>query len=208
MDQKYSDITGIILAGGKSSRMAMNKALLKIDGRTSLQIILEKVNKIFEHVLISSNDSTLITSPTATIIPDIFFDHGPLSGVHAGLTASQTQKVFFIPCDLPLMSIEMIQYLVEFISDDKNILPRIKNIPTYDFGIYSRSFLSEIEKQFNTDGTNPSLRKLINPNNTIFVEVEKLSLFHEEFFLNMNKPEDYEKVRSLFTSHSELNDKI
>lgn len=203
MKQKYSDISGIILAGGKSTRMGVNKAFLSINGKTSLQITLEKLDKIFEHVFISSNDIALLKFPQVKIIPDIISEHGPLSGVHAGLAASTAERNLFIPCDYPLMSIEIIYYLVELNSTGKIVLPLIKNIPTYDFGIYPRSFLIEIENQLKSaEEKNPSLRKLVNPENTIFIEVEKLPFFREEYFLNMNNTDDYEKVKEIYKSNS------
>ncbi|MCK7517640.1 MAG: NTP transferase domain-containing protein [Ignavibacteriales bacterium] len=52
-----NDITGIILCGGKSSRMQTNKALLKLSDKTVIEIVAEKLKSIFNEVLISANDS-------------------------------------------------------------------------------------------------------------------------------------------------------
>lgn len=200
MKRKYLNTTGVILAGGSSLRMKVNKAMLEIEGKTAIQIIFEKLETTFEKILISSNEPTLYGFLNAQIIPDIIPNHGPLSGVHAGLTAASTKNVFFIPCDLPLMSTEMIRYFIELNSNAGIILPLIQCIPRYDFGIYERSLLTEIEKQVKED-SNPSLRKLIKTEKTKFIEVEKLPFFHEDLFLNMNLPTDYERVKLLFKKY-------
>ncbi|MCK9209306.1 MAG: molybdenum cofactor guanylyltransferase [Ignavibacteriaceae bacterium] len=202
MTHKYLDTTGIILAGGESSRMGMNKALLRIDDKTSIQIILEKMKKIFENVLISANEPALYGTLQTQIIPDIITNHGPLSGVHAGLSVSLTEKVFFVPCDLPLMSARMIRYFLEHNTNAEIILPKIQNIPRYDFGIFNRSVITKIEREINGDDPNPSLRKLVKTGNTEYIEVEKLPFFDKNFFLNMNNPAEYEQVKLLFQIQS------
>ncbi len=50
------DITGIILCGGKSSRMLTNKALLKLKDKTVIEIVLSEMNKVFSEVILSANE--------------------------------------------------------------------------------------------------------------------------------------------------------
>ena len=76
-----NDITGIILCGGKSSRMQTIKALLKLGNKTIVKIILEEMKKVLDVVLISANECDDFSSLNIPIVKDIQENRGPLSGI-------------------------------------------------------------------------------------------------------------------------------
>lgn len=74
-----NDITGIILCGGKSSRMQTNKALLKLNGKTVIEIVLSEMNKFFDEVILSTNDRDDFSFLNIPIVNDNQFNHRLLS---------------------------------------------------------------------------------------------------------------------------------
>jgi molybdopterin-guanine dinucleotide biosynthesis protein A len=107
-------ITGVILAGGRSSRMGQDKGLVKIDG---LPLFVHIANKLLPQVgtlLISSNQHQEQYAERFAVIGDITADFaGPLAGMLAALVASQTEWVAFVPCDVPAFPDNLVQRLWE-----------------------------------------------------------------------------------------------
>ena len=89
----------VVLAGGKSSRMGQDKALLEIDGESLLlrsQRVLAELGA--KSVAVCRNDGA------DRSIQDIYPDSGPLGGIHAALMANSTLPTLVIPVDLPLIN--------------------------------------------------------------------------------------------------------
>lgn len=107
-------ITGVILAGGRSSRMGQDKGLVEIDG---LPLFVHIANKLLPQVgtlLISSNQHQEQYADRFAVIGDITADFaGPLAGMLAALVACQTEWVAIVPCDVPAFPDNLVQRLWE-----------------------------------------------------------------------------------------------
>ena len=195
------DITGIILCGGKSSRMLTNKALLKLNGRTVIEIIAEKMKSIFSEVLISTNGIDDYNFLNLPLIKDIFTHKGPLAGIHSSLKYSSTEKNFIISCDMPLVSIELIKFIATYNSDKKIILPEAEGRIQQLCGIYSKSISPIIEMIISNSEKNKNIKgsvfDLIERVSADIVNVESLTFYDKNIFLNMNTPEDYEQIKKI-----------
>lgn len=118
-------IIGVILAGGASSRMGADKALLEIEDQSMLDrarhlLSLTSVTKI----VISRNDDT------KKYIPDLIPKKGPLSGIHSVAMRFPTSDLLIIPVDLPLLDAPTLQVLIDLgsasglnVRYDKHSLP-------------------------------------------------------------------------------------
>lgn len=104
-----SRVTGVILAGGRNSRMdGRHKALLPWRQRPFIAHIAERMREQVETVLVSSNRADLFAEFELPVIADPFADQrGPLAGMLAGLRASTTPLVLFAPCDNPRISLQL-----------------------------------------------------------------------------------------------------
>jgi len=104
-------ITGVIIAGGKSKRMGKDKLFLLFKGKTLLANAEELLENIVTDILISTNHKKLQT--TYPIINDPIKDIGPIAGIYQALQKSRTQKIIVIPVDMPLLNIEILQFLLK-----------------------------------------------------------------------------------------------
>ncbi|WP_411704449.1 molybdenum cofactor guanylyltransferase MobA [Edaphovirga cremea] len=97
------DTTGVILAGGRATRMGgEDKGLVKLQGKPLFIHILEKLRPQVSHLLISANRNIDIYSQHQQVVADITPDFaGPLAGMLAALKISLTEWVVFVPCDVP-----------------------------------------------------------------------------------------------------------
>ena len=196
------DITGIILCGGKSSRMKTNKALLKFGDITTIEILTNRLNKIFNKVLISADSIKAYSFLNLSIVKDKYINKGPLVGIYSALKASKTEKNFIISCDMPLISIDIINYLTGFNSSKKILLPKVNGQIQKLCGVYSKSIIEEIKKlilQSETDNKlKGSVHELIERVPTELIDVEPLLFYNQNMFLNMNSLEDYEQIKRIF----------
>jgi molybdopterin-guanine dinucleotide biosynthesis protein A len=142
-----ADITGFILAGGKSTRMGADKAFVQFKGRTLLEHALDLVRSVAADVLIVGARDKF--APFAPTVEDIFRDRGPLGGIHAALRASQTELNFILAVDMPFVSASFLQYLIreaETASDATVVVPRSDGRWQPLCAAYRRPFADDAEK--------------------------------------------------------------
>lgn len=203
MLNKISDITAIILCGGKSERMGVDKGLLKINGKTFIENLLSMASQVFDKILLSANDSAAYSFLSVQIVRDLLKNAGPLGGIHAGLQKSTTEKNFIITCDMPFIRPELIFYLSDYLTSSKILLPQADGRVQFLCGIYSKNILPELEDHLvnehlpETAGKKSglSVKNLLAKLDVETINIEKESFYNKDLFFNMNSPEDYEYVK-------------
>ena len=184
-------MTGIILAGGKNSRMGTNKAFLKIDGIRLIDNILAVYQKIFSEIIIVTNDPLSYTEFSDTVVvTDIYKEKGALGGIYTGLFYATYDYSFVAACDMPFLNEDFIIYLTGQVGKHDVIVPELSEGFQPLHAIYSRNCLSHIKKLLSADklkiaGFYKEVRLLSIPE-------EKIKPFNKDgrFFLNINTPED------------------
>lgn len=106
-------MSAIILAGGKSSRMGQNKALLPFGEGTLLEHLTKLVSAVFAETLIIADEKNKYQelSLSAEIHEDLFKDCGPLAGLYTGLAHSRDQASCVFTCDMPFVDEALIREL-------------------------------------------------------------------------------------------------
>lgn len=107
----------VILAGGKSSRMGKDKALLEIGGRNFIHQLMEELNGFDEKMIARGNNST-IEDVSWCVISDIYQNRGPIGGLHAVLSQCQSDALFCVSCDMPLLKNELVKDLCDIMRED------------------------------------------------------------------------------------------
>jgi len=203
----YKDITGIILAGGKSKRMGQNKSLLKLGEKTVIERVAELMKGLFAKVALSANEKSCYEFLCLEIIEDIYKDIGPLGGIHSALMNSHTENNFVISCDIPLMTKEMIEFIVNYLTDKLITVAKADGFVQQLCGVYSKKCLPKIEKilidNLNSIGSSEGEKckckvlQLVKETPAEIIDVEKeFPNYKAGVFLNMNNPNDYQKVMS------------
>ncbi len=203
----FDDITGIILSGGKSTRMGENKSLLKIGNKSIIESVRDLMQSLFPDVILITNNPEEYQFLEIKIFKDIFFRMGPLAGIHSGLTHSTTKKNFVISCDIPLMTAQMISYLVSYKTDKLITVAKADGFIQQLCGLYNKDcipYASEIlSNQINSDEGNPEQKKrgckvlgLIDLVGAEIIDAEKVPFYKKDIFFNMNKKEDFNFIKS------------
>jgi molybdenum cofactor guanylyltransferase len=116
-------ISGFVLAGGKSSRMGVDKATQMFCGRPLIELAVEKLSSFCADVAISGNRDDL--ARFAPVVTETRLDAGPGAGVEAGLRSAQYDWCLFIPVDVPLLPVELLRsWVVEVLEVEFDDLPK------------------------------------------------------------------------------------
>lgn len=184
--------SAIILAGGKSSRMGRDKALIEIFGEPLVARVARVISPLFESLIVVANGDLEAVLPDAAIVKDIFPEKGPLGGIHAGLTASRSEENFVVACDMPFVSPAVIQTIRTLRGSSDVCLPETEKGLEPLCAVYSKSCLPQIERALRSN------RRRVT---AFFSEVDVRIVKREELegldgvdlaFLNVNTREDLE----------------
>lgn len=108
---RIAGVTGVILAGGASSRMGSNKALLPHKGGRFIESIYRELSEIFSEVILVTNTPEQYQFLPCRKVPDLFQGMGALAGIHAGLAQSTNPAVFTVACDMPHLDPWLIRHI-------------------------------------------------------------------------------------------------
>lgn len=188
--------TGILLAGGKNSRMKRNKAFLELGGRPLVERSLEVLKAIFAEVIISSNEPEAYEAYNVRVVPDAEQGKGPLAGLAAGLRASSWDISFFVACDMPFILPEPIHYLWQWAESHDAVVP----VGPYGYhplhAYYHRRCLATIENNLET-----KRYKIIDfyPECSVkYVDEKELAIFGDiaKILSNVNTPDEWQQVKN------------
>ena len=121
-----SDITGIVLAGGKSSRMGRDKGFLKLDGKAFVLRSLSALEPLVSKNLLVANDPGYDIFDTRRV-EDMIIDAGPLAGIYTGLHYSETNYNLVLSCDIPLIKTEILAELIKVRDPDVDVVQIVSN---------------------------------------------------------------------------------
>jgi molybdenum cofactor guanylyltransferase len=193
MEQRQ--LTGFVLAGGKSTRMGRDKAVLSLNGRTLLETALAAVRPVVNEVFILGPRQPYCTF--APVIADIFPGCGPLGGIHAALAQTKTEFNLMIAVDTPFLSAALLRYLAERALAARAVVtaPEINGYPQPLCAVYSRDFLPIAEQALKAGAY--KIVALFPSDRTLVVGEAELTqvAFTAEMFENLNTPEDLERAR-------------
>jgi molybdopterin-guanine dinucleotide biosynthesis protein A len=110
-------MTAMILAGGKSSRMGQDKALLKFGAKTLLENLTALLEPLFKEILVIVNDRVKcqrLKLGRAKVYEDLLKERGPLAAIYTGLQYSASPASCILTCDMPFIDERFISELVRF----------------------------------------------------------------------------------------------
>ncbi|GBE15592.1 MAG TPA: molybdenum cofactor guanylyltransferase [Proteobacteria bacterium] len=148
---RTGNITGVVLAGGKSLRMGRDKILLPIEGSPLIAHILRRMSSIFPEVLVVGHHRPEFEALGINTHPDIIPDSGVLGGLYTGLILSKTPFIFAAAGDMPFLDPDLIIETAALREGNDAVVPRGPKGLEPLFAVYSRSclepFLKRIEQR-------------------------------------------------------------
>lgn len=201
---RAAEAAGFVLAGGQSSRMGADKALLLLDGQPLIAHTLEILRQVGLSASIAGARSEL--AAYGAVIRDPAPDLGPLSGICAALESCSERYAAFLPVDLPFVPAALLQFLLEQAraSEATAALVSLKDFAETFPLVVDRAALPVLRRELE-GGRGGCLRALKAAEDTLqrpvkILPIEPLTengqivhpdrLAPDEWFMNLNTPED------------------
>ncbi|MBI5575598.1 MAG: formate dehydrogenase accessory sulfurtransferase FdhD [Deltaproteobacteria bacterium] len=192
---RIDGVTGVILAGGASSRMGSNKALLPYQGGRFVEAIHRQMASLFRNVLIVTNTPQLFDFLPCPKVKDLIPGMGALSGIHSGLFHSQDPRVFVAACDMPNLNPGLIRHLASLADENDVVVPEGTKGLEPLHAVYGKSALPAIEDALHAGkGRVVSFFDKVKVRKVSAGEVSRLDPDFRSF-RNINTPEEYFRFR-------------
>ena len=189
------NLTAVILCGGRSSRMGHDKATLLAGAETFLDRAIRVAREIAGDVIVVARASQAIP-PGVRVVNDPVEDLGPLAGIAAGLSSSQTDLNIVIACDMPLIKSAVLQRLVDAIAGHDACVAVVDGHASVLCAVY-RSRVAPIAKQMLDHGE----RRVMAFVDRIKTKRVDAALLRDidpdlETFFSCDTPEAYQQLRT------------
>jgi molybdenum cofactor guanylyltransferase len=189
---------GIVLCGGRSTRMGSSKAMLPFGAETMLQRVVRLLGTVASPlVVVAAGDQRLPDLPTSvTVTRDEHEGRGPLEGLRAGLKAlpGDVDAAYVTSCDVPLLVPEFVQRMVDLLGDYDIAVVEIDGFPHPLSAVYRRRTLPHVEALLDADRLRPVF--LFERVPTRRVQPAELASVdpHLSTLRNLNTHEDYQEA--------------
>lgn len=190
------NVTCIILAGGKSSRMGRDKSFVPFSGKPLIENVIDKMKPIFKEKIIVTNSPHLYEKYNIETRVDILKDRGPLGGIHAGLSYSKNKYNFVVACDMPFLNEGLICFMTQRLGDCDAVVPRCKGRLEPLCAIYSKSCIGPIESEISRN--NLKMRNFLKLLKIRIIEEEAVLLTaNNRSFVNINTPGELDQCQAI-----------
>jgi molybdopterin-guanine dinucleotide biosynthesis protein A len=189
-------IGGIVLCGGKSTRMGVPKATLPFGDETMLQRVVRLLGSVVAPiVVVAARDQAVPPLPAqVTVARDERDAQGPLEGIRAGLRAlpESVDAAYITSCDVPLLAPAFVERMIELLGDHDVAVMEVDGYPHPLSAIYRRTTLPRVEQLLDANRLRPVFlfeavrTRRVVPAEMIGVDPELKTL------RNLNTPEEYQ----------------
>ncbi|MBN1190710.1 MAG: molybdenum cofactor guanylyltransferase [Dehalococcoidales bacterium] len=196
------DVSCIILAGGKSSRLGRNKVLEKLGESSLLERVIDSLKSFESEILVvAARDSDLPKLADYTglrVVEDVHPGKGSLGGVYTGIKLSKTIYNLVVACDMPFLNVGLLRYMLGLADSYDVVIPRTnEGVLEPLHAVYSRNCLNPIEFLIKQDRL--SILELFPMVKVRYVDnsqIDRFDLKHLSFF-NINTEAELHLGREL-----------
>ncbi|MBN2175805.1 MAG: molybdenum cofactor guanylyltransferase [Bacteroidales bacterium] len=191
-------ITGIILCGGKSSRMGKDKGLCLLNNEPLVKYVIRILKIACDALLIGTNDNNYETFGIP-VVPDHFKGIGPIGGIYSCLQASSTDRNIVLSCDMPLITVELVRFIIEQPGNPDAIVPLFEGLPEPLCALYHKRTIPKIK--YSIEKGDYKIQDVLNLLNTRYVVIDsELTWSHKDLFYNINSADDLDRIEQRLRS--------
>jgi molybdopterin-guanine dinucleotide biosynthesis protein A len=188
-----TDCTGVILVGGKSRRMGLDKAFLEIDGIPLFERVLTVFRETFAKVILIGNNAERYSGYDLPVHSDIY-PGSAMGGLYTGLMHAESPHIFVASCDLPFPSSTVIRRLHSLRKGCDVIVPASAGGFEPLFAVYAKSCREPMRCLL--EQGNFCIFDLYPALNVRYVPIEELLRLDggDRTFINVNTPEEFARL--------------
>lgn len=193
------DITALVLAGGKSSRMGSNKLIMKISGMRIIDHVILKMSHIYP-TYVAGKDNLPHYIDDDRFISDTLPISTPLIGLYSGLRVINSDVLFLISGDMPFVRKALILFLKSRLSEEADAVVPFYKRPQATFAFYRRSCLQAVSEAI--ENGRFSLKGVLKEIKVKYVYEQEMRVFDHDLisFFNINTKEQLKAGRRLFAT--------
>lgn len=197
-------ITGIILAGGKSKRMGVDKGRCLLGGKALVSFAIDVLENICEPLLIIANNSHY-DDLGFQVVPDYVKGVGPIGGILTGLKNSPTEDTIILSCDMPLISKDLIHYILDSRAGQQAIVPVFDKLPEPLCAYYSKNAMEHVQKCVSQNIY--KVQDILNGLDTLYLPIDRsLSFYQPDLFANVNDEKELCRIENIVSKPSGTHD--
>lgn len=190
---KVQNMDGLILAGGKSTRMGgSHKGFLELNRETFMERLICEMQKCSDQVWISYGAKVHAEYAGCKLVTDEYLDCGPIGGIHAGLKKCESKELAVAACDMPFLRAEFFQHLNGQLQDHDAIVPVIDGKLHPLAAIYKKTIIPILEEQIRDK--NYKLKDALQKMDIVYVDVSGQEEYRK-MLRNINTIEDYKEIQ-------------
>jgi len=194
------NITGVLLAGGKSRRMGKDKRALELNGETLFNRALAVLIELFPEVIVVLGEEDFpVNNDNVRVVNDLIPNRAAAGGLYTGLFYATQQRVFVVACDMPYLNLEVIRYMTSISSHFDITLAELAHGLQTMHAIYSKRCLSYLEQMVKSE--NLRVQNLLDESSLEIRKVLESEILsydsHLLSFMNINSPADFELARKI-----------
>ena len=193
------DVTGILLAGGKSRRMGEDKRYLVVGEQTLLERGLAVLHSIFQEVLVVIAQDSPPLDVGARVVRDLVPECGSLGGLYTGLVQATTPFIFVVACDMPFLDPAVITQFTSRRAAADIVMAKLAARLHPMHALYGKRCLPVVEEMIRTRQL--KIQEIVLRSSLLVRYVTEADLVAIDptgrSFQNVNTPADLEVARSL-----------
>lgn len=192
----FGDVTGVILAGGKSRRFGKNKALVEIDGIPLIGRVVSVMQSVFQHIVLITNTPDEYSYLKLPMYEDIIKGLGPLGGIFTALMTITNEAAFFVACDMPSLNRELIHHMVKVRADFDAVVPSIHGNVEALHALYCKRCLPAIRRL--VDSREYQVFRFFPDVSVRYLDDNEIRCFDPELrsFFNVNRPQELGRINN------------
>lgn len=190
-------VSGIVLAGGQSSRLGTDKSFINVNGQSLIEHIVAKLTRLSDDVIIVTNSPDEYDHLEARLVGDIYPGKGALGGIYSGLRAAANAYSLVVACDMPFLDLNLLRYMIILAREHDVVIPRIGGLTEPLHAIYSKNCLEPIDRLLARGGL--KIIDFFSEVRVRYVEEGEVDIFDPQHlsFFNVNTPNDLEEMKKL-----------
>ena len=194
------EVSGVVLAGGKSKRMGMDKRHLSVHGKPLLDRVTSTLLELFPEVLlVLAEEDISRRDDRMRIVTDLIPDCAAVGGLYTGLYHSRYPHVFVVACDMPFINAAVIELFLRKIDATDIVMAQLVTGLQPLHGLYSKQCLPILKEMI--DARDLRLQNIADKQGLTVHRVSEAEIKRLDpqllSFLNLNSPADLELANKI-----------